>query len=152
MDKSVKPGDDFFRYIEGAWLAKAVIPADKTSTGVGYDVFDRVEAQLKDLVDTSSRAAAAGTAQTPAAARVGALYNAFMDEARVEKLDDAPLKPRLAAIAAVTDKAAFTRLMGESNGGFGMSLIAIGPSPDPAKPELNTLYVGQAGLGLPDRD
>ena len=152
MDKSVKPGDDFFRYVEGSWLAKAVVPADKTSTGVGYDVFDRVEAQLKDLVDTSSRAASAGAAQTPAAARVGALYNAFMDEARVDKLDDAPLRPRLAAIGAVADKAAFTRLMGQTNGNFGMSLISVGPSPDPARPEINTLYVGQAGLGLPDRD
>ena len=146
-DHSVPPGDDFYRYAEGGWLAHAVIPADQTSTGVGYAVRNRAQAELRELIEDAAR-----DPKTPTAAQIGALYKAFMDEARVEALDDKPLQPDLAAVAAIADHDAFTALMGRTNAGFGKSVVGIGLMPDPAKPEMNTLEVGQAGLGLPDRD
>jgi putative endopeptidase len=146
-DRAISPGADFYRYAEGGWLAHAVIPADQTSTGTFFDVRNRAQKELRELIED-----AAHDPKTPTAAQIGALFKAFMDEARVEALDDEPLKPDLAAVAAIPDRAAFTVLMGRTNAGFGKTLFGISLMPDPANPEMNTLCVAQDGLGLPDRD
>jgi putative endopeptidase len=86
------------------------------------------------------------------AAKIGGLYAAWMDEGRLETLDAAPLKPDLAKIAALPDKAALSIYMAKTYGGFGKSIFGMGVGPDPKQPELNTLYLDQDGLGLPDRD
>jgi Predicted metalloendopeptidase len=75
-----------------------------------------------------------------------------MNEAAVEALDDKPLQADVKRVAAVADKDAFARFMGETNGAFGLTLIGAGVAPDPVNPSMNTLFLGQAGLGLPDRD
>jgi putative endopeptidase len=146
-DRSVAPGDDFFGYAEGAWYAKAVIPADQGSTGSGHDVFNRTQAQLRILIETAAK-----DPKTPTAAQIGGFYSAWMDEARLEQLGDKALRADLVRIAAAPDKAAFSKLMAATYGGFGKSLFGLGVGPDPKHPEVNVLYLDQDGLGLPDRD
>jgi putative endopeptidase len=73
-DHSVKPGDDFFSYAEGGWYAKAQIPADQSSTGVGWTLRNRAQAQLRQIIESS-----AAEAKTPTGQKVGALYKSFMD-------------------------------------------------------------------------
>jgi putative endopeptidase len=102
-DKSVAPGDNFFLYGEGGWLAKAVVPPDQTSTGSGRAVRDRTELELKTLIETAAK-----EPKTPEQAKIGGLYAAFMDEPRLEELDAKPLKADLAAIAAAPDTSAIT--------------------------------------------
>ncbi len=146
-DKSVNPGDSFFMYAEGKWYANAAIPADQGSSGVGYDVYNRSLAQMRTLIETAVK-----DPKTPEARQIGDLYKAFMDEARVEALDAKPLQSDLDAIAAIKDKTEFAAAMGASGGNFGPQFFGIGLLPDPKNPEMNTLGVGQGGLGLPDRD
>jgi putative endopeptidase len=146
-DHMVKPGDDFFSYAEGGWYAKAQIPADQSSTGVGWTLRNRAQAQLRQIIESS-----AAEAKTPTGQKVGALYKSFMDEARVEALDAKPLKPDLDKVAAVKSLPEFTVLMGKTASGFGKTLFGVGPLPDPRNPTLNILGLGQDGLGLPDRD
>ena len=142
MDKAVNPGDDFDRYVNGAWAARTEIPADQASAGVGYDVFNLSQDQIRAIID-----------HAPATSQLGGTcIRSFMNEAGVEKLDDAPLQADLKLVAAITDRDAFTKFMGRTNGRFGASLVGPGVAPDPAKPALNVLWLGQAGLGLPDRD
>jgi putative endopeptidase len=74
-DKSVNPGDDFYRYAEGAWFDKAVIPPDQASTGSGYDVENRAEKQLRAIIEHAAKAPDTSTAK-----QIGALYNAFLDD------------------------------------------------------------------------
>jgi putative endopeptidase len=140
-DLTVKPGDDFNKHANGAWEKKTVIPADQASAGVGYDVYNRSQDQLRTLIETAD-------AGTP----IGALYKSFTDEARLEQIDDAPLKADLAAIQAVTSKAEMAKAMGAAHGGFGPDLFSLDIYPDAKNPTINTLYIGQSGLGLPDRD
>jgi putative endopeptidase len=140
-DTSVKPGDDFQKYASGAWLAKTDIPADKPSVGSFYEVFDLTQDQMKDLVTSA-----------PASSKYGALYKSFMDEARVDQLGIAPLKPDLAKIAAIKRKADFARHMGTTDGSFGSSIFAYDLEPDTADAKMNSLYLYQAGLGMPNRD
>jgi putative endopeptidase len=146
-DPAVAPGDDFYRFANGAWQAKAVIPPDQSSVGVAHEVYDRTQVQLRALIEGAARDPRDATA-----AQIGALYGAWMDEARLEALDAAPLKADLARIAALADKAALSLYMARTYGGFGKSFFGLGVGPDPKRPEINVLYLDQDGLGLPDRD
>ena len=146
-DRSVKPGDDFYAFANGAWDDKAVIPPDQASVGTLRDLSDRTQLQLRTLIETAAR-----DAKTPAAAKIGGLYGAWMDEARVEALDAAPLKADLARIAAIDNRAALSTYMARTYGGFGKSIFGFGVIPDPKQPDVNTAFLGQDGLGLPDRD
>jgi putative endopeptidase len=140
-DTSVKPGDDFQKYASGIWLAKTEIPADKPSTGSFYDVYDLSQDQMKALVTGA-----------PADSKYGAMYQSMMDEARAEQLGLAPLKPDLAAVAAIKTKANFARHMGTTDGHFGSALFAWDLEPDSADATMNAVYLYQAGLGMPNRD
>lgn len=149
-DKSVKPGDDFFQYANGAYLARAVIPADRPSVSRRLEMTDRMEAQLHTLMEDAARGAAPGASDTRA--KVGAFYAAFMDEAQAERLGAAPLKPELDAIRAAPDRAALAGLMGQAPSGLYPSLFGIGIDTDLKHPDRYAIYLGQSGLGLPDRD
>ena len=141
MDRTAKPGDDFDQYVNGAWKARTDIPADQPSTGVGFDVFNRTQAEIRSIIE-----------KAPPASQIGGMYHSFMDEAAVERLDDKPLQQDLERVASIADKNAFTRYMGETLGAFGIALVGAGAAPDPANPKMNTLFIGQSGLGLPDRE
>ncbi|MFC0588162.1 M13 family metallopeptidase [Novosphingobium aquiterrae] len=140
-DTSVKPGDDFEKFASGTWINKTEIPADKAAMGSGNEVNDRVQDDL--------RAQLMGGLSTT---KYGALYASFMDEARIEALGLTPLKADLAKVAAVKTRAQFSRLMGATNGQFGISLIDAEVGADTADPTMNVLYLGQGGIGLPERE
>jgi len=140
-DTSVKPGDDFQRYAAGHWLDTNEIPADKSQNGIGSELADRNQEQLRAIVMTA-----------PADSQLGAFYKSYMDEARLEQLDDAPLKPELAKIDAIKSKDEFTRYMAGTFTNYGSTLFASGPLPDPNNPKVNVSGVYSNGMGMPDRD
>ena len=140
-DTSVKPGDDFQRYASGRWLDTNEIPADKSQNGVGSELNDRNQEQLQAIVRSA-----------PKDSQLGAFYTSYMDEARLEQLDAAPLKPELDRVAAIQTKTDFVRYMAQTQADFGGTLFGLGVYPDAADPTQNTLYMFQAGMGLPDRD
>ena len=146
-DTTVKPGDDFNEYANGTYLRTTDIPADKARFGPFDVLYENAQAQLKSIIETSAANPANDNAR-----KVGALYASFMDEARIEQLGAAPLAADLAAVKAVTDHAGMARLMGESHAGFGASLFGVDVFEDLQKPDLNSAYLGQGSLGLPDRD
>jgi putative endopeptidase len=140
-DLKVQPGDDFERYASGAWMDATEIPADKSSNSVGSDVNDRNQERLQSIITNS-----------PKDSQIGALYASFMDEARLEQLDAAPLMADLDRVAAIQSKAEFAKEMANSFSDFGATLFAAGILPDPANPTMNIAFVGTSGMGLPDRD
>ncbi len=140
-DLSVRPGDDFQRYAAGKWLDTHEIPADKSQNGIGSELVDRNQEQLRAIVLSA-----------PKDSQLGAFYASYMDEARLEQLDDAPLKADLARIDAIKSKAEFTRYMAQTMWSPGSSVYALGTIPDPANPTINIAYVGSGGMGMPDRD
>ena len=150
FDESVRPQDDLFRFVNGGWLARTEIPADKPAYGGFYEAFDRSQEQLKVLVE----AAAAG--QHPAGSdnqKIGDFYTAFMDEARAEQLGLTPLAGELKAIQALSTKADLARYFArQAKLSIGGAPLGPGVDGDAKDPTRNTLYIGQGGLGLPDRD
>src|SRR6185503_1292615 len=85
-DLKVKPGNDFFDYATGAYMARTEIPSDQSNTGAGRDVYNLTQEQLRTLIEQS-----AASPRDATAAQIGGLYKSFMDEARVEQLDAKPL-------------------------------------------------------------
>jgi putative endopeptidase len=149
FDRSVRPQDDFFRYVNGGWLKTAQIPADASSWGS----FNELREGSRDALHTILEQAAKSNAPAGSDERkVGDLYASFMDTATVEKLGITPLAPQLKAIAALQSTsqlpatfAHFTRL------GVG-NPIGVGVGQDAKHSDVNIVQIGQSGLGLPDRD
>ena len=140
-DLKVRPGDDFQRFASGAWLDANAIPADKSSNGVGSELNDRNQDRLRSIVTGA-----------PAGSQLGALYASYLDEARLETLDAAPLKADLAKLSAISTKAEFLRHMGGTASEFGASLFGVGIFSELGNPTVNGLWLFQGGMGLPDRD
>jgi putative endopeptidase len=146
MDTAVKPGDDFFKYVNGKWLSSFQMPADKTR----YGAFDALRDKSEDDIHTLLE----GLKTTPPAAgsvtqKVMDLYNSWMDEAAIEARGIEPLKADLAEIEAAKTKDDITKLMGRTDysGPFG---VYIGAAPDDTT--KYAVFVTQAGLGMPVRD
>src|SRR6185437_10782388 len=89
MDTSVKPGDDFYRYANGKWDDRTSIPADR----VRYGNFDKLSELSENRVHAILNEAAAGKLKDKDAAKIGAAYASFMNEALAEKLDAKPIAP-----------------------------------------------------------
>jgi putative endopeptidase len=146
MDSTVKPGNDFFDYVNGAWAKRTEIASDRTFVGI--------DSLLNDQIDKDVRAIVEDMAKNPASAgvigqQVGDFYASWMDEPAIAARGAAPLKPYLDRIAAVKDKGELIDLF--ATVGY-ESPVGVGISPDLANPTKYAVYAGQGGLGMPSRD
>ena len=146
IDQGTKPGDDFFQYVNGAWVARTDIAADRTSAGVGVDLADQAERDVRAIVENLANTK---TQPGTVAQQVGDYYASWMDEASVEALGTKPLKPYLDYVWAINNKTALIKAFARN--GF-MSPVGAQPIPDLADPTRYTIALGQGGLGMPDRD
>ena len=147
-DPSVAPGKDFYLHANGKWLARTQIPADRTRYGNFDKLVELSQNRTRQIID----AAAAGQISDPDAAKIGAAYKAFMNEAQLEALDAKPLAPDLDAIRAETSLEDVAVVMGASNTNFQSTIFDAGIQADEKAPTRYAVYMDTAGLGLPDRD
>jgi putative endopeptidase len=150
MDKTVPPGQDFYKYVNGTWDAKTPIPADHSYYGVDVVLADAAERQVRGILEAEP----AGTAGAELAEsrKIHAAYQAFMDQAHADALGAAPIASDLNEIRAVQTKMDMASLMGRANEGFQRSFFRLEITGDIKAPDRYAVYIGQAGLGLPDRD
>ena len=150
IDASVRPQDDFFNYLNGAWLKKTEIPADKSSWGTFAQLRDETQPQLRALID----AARQDKARKPGTdvQKIGDLYASFMDEARLEQLGYKPLAGELQRIRLLKDKKAIPALVAHLAKIGVAGPYAIGVGQDSRASTRYATYISQSGLGLPDRD
>ncbi len=147
FDKSVRPQDDFFRYVNGAWLASAEIPADRSVWGSFHWLRVQSELRVKSIIDELAEGAhAPGTN----AQKIGDLYRSFMNEVKIESDGAGPIAADLTAVAAIVDYTSFLDVMGnlETRGTSG--IFGVGIMPDLMDSNTNVAYIGQSGLSLPD--
>ena len=109
IDKSVKPGDNFFDYANGAWLKTADIPADRSSTGAFYDIFEVTEKHTADLI---KNAGASNPAAGSNARKIADYYAAYMNTTAIDKAGLTPIKPELDAIDAIKTREDLARVLG----------------------------------------
>jgi len=149
MDTNIRPGDDFFSYANGKWVAATQIPADKASYGTFDILRDESQENVKVIIEESASGDfAKGTDEQ----KVGDLYRSFMN---VEKRDARGIKPlqpeldRIDAISSYDDLAAYFASVMKRNLD---APFAIGQVADFKNPKQYMIYAGQSGLGLPDRE
>lgn len=158
MDRQVRPGDDFYRYVSGRWLRDTQIPADRGR----WVEFARLE-ELNARRNRALLEAAAATPSTPEARKLGDLYAGLMDAPAIEAAGLAPLRPELARIQAITDRAGLARAIAQLSRDWLRPLpggatpmppapLAAGVSVDDKAPERYLPVLTQGGMGLPDRD
>ena len=111
IDHSVKPGDDFYHYANGAWIKRTEIPPDR----VGMDVWTKLaDVGNKRMADLIAEIAKSNPAAGSPTRKIADLYNSYMDEATIEAKGLTPLRPHLDAIAAIKDKGELAHALGES--------------------------------------
>ncbi|GAB2549953.1 M13 family metallopeptidase [Rhodanobacter koreensis] len=148
-DMSTKPGTNFFRYANGTWLDRTPIPADKPAVSLRLAMTDLTEQRLHDIMES---AAHSGQSPITLDGKVGAFYQSFMDEARVDALGVKAIAPQLDAVRHATTRDAQAALMGRTNVDFDGALFNLFIDVDLKDTKHYAVYVSQAGLGLPDRD
>lgn len=157
LDRTVKPGDDFFAYANGAWDKRTEIPADRSSFGTGAIVAERNLARVHELVRDAAKAPPGSEAR-----KVGDYFTAFMDEAGIEAKGIAPLGPVLAAIDGVTDAKALATALGATlradvDGTNATdydtpNILGLWVAQDFVDTKKYSAFLFQGGLLMPDRE
>jgi putative endopeptidase len=156
MDRSVKPGDDFFKFANGKWAERTEIPADRSRYGAFHKLAELSDERVRAILEDAK----AGRLADPDAAKIAAGYAAYMDEALAERLDARPIASELAQIRKVHTRDQFTVLMGKATPGAGRrndgvgfaTILPLTVAVDLKQPTRYALYANAGGLGLPDRD
>jgi putative endopeptidase len=139
MDRSVRPQDDLFRFVNGTWLAKTPFPAEYASAGIGIMLLEKAQADVQAILLEDR-------------GKLHDMYASFMDEKKVEERGIEPLAPLFADIAAIDRPAALARFFGRAQG-LGISVpLAAYVYPDARNSAYNVAYLDQDGLGMPNRD
>ncbi|HEY1482339.1 MAG TPA: M13 family metallopeptidase, partial [Candidatus Acidoferrum sp.] len=159
MDRSVKPGDDFYHYANGDWAKRTEIPPDRAIVDVFSRLADLSNQRTADLI---AEIAKSNPPAGSGARKVADLYNSYMDEAGIEAKGLAPLRPHLDAIAGIHDKKELARAFGESlradvdalnnTNFYTPNLFGLWVAPGFNDSEHYKAYLMQGGLGLPDRE
>lgn len=149
MDMSVKPGDNFYLYANGAWIKNTPIPASKTRWGSFDALAEESSLALKGLLEDAAKA----PGNNKLMKRVGDFYISAMDSAAIEKIGYQPIKPYLEQITALSSKADVLKHMNYLRSqSISSPLYRIGVGQDAKDVTKYIISIGQGGTTLPDRD
>jgi putative endopeptidase len=149
MDTSVRPGDDFFSYVNGKWIAETEIPADKASYG-GFGILrDEAQEDVRAIIEASATGDfAKGTDEQ----KVGDLYKSYMDRETRNANGMEPLEAELERIDVISNADELAvYFAGANRRGYPVP-VTIGQVADFKNPEYYMIYAWQGGIGLPDRE
>ena len=156
MDRSIKPGDDFYRYANGGWLKTAAIPAGQQSFDTRAILAGKTSQRVRDLIQD---AAATPSVRGSIAQKVGDYYAGFMDQNNIEAKGLTPLADEMAMISAITNKASLSAYLGTTLNSEVDGLTAnadhiFGVWVNQSFTDSNhyVFHLLQGGLGMPDRD
>ena len=143
MDRSVAPGQDFYRFANGTWARTTAIPADKSNFGM-FTVLDELSRErTRDILEK---------AKVDPTSKIGAAYAAYLDQSAIDARGLAPIQPWLDRIHALASKADYVALAAEADRAGIETPFATYVGQDDKHPEQYALFLGQSGIGLPDRD
>jgi len=149
LDKSVKPGDDFFMYANGGWIKENPIPPAYSSWGIGNVVGEEIKVRLKKIVED---AMAANAPKGTATQKIGDFYYSGLDTVTIEKAGITPLQPMLAMIDNIKDVKDLVHVSSYLNTYGTRSFIGAGVGQDAKNSSKNVVQLRQGGIGLPNRD
>lgn len=157
MDRAAKPGDEFYKFTNGTWLAKTEIPADRASWGMGSVMHDRTEKRIAELV-----AATVNAPMGTESRKISDFVTAFRDTKTIEAKGYKVLEPAFAEIAAIKEPRDLARVLGgtlradtdaiNSTNFVTPHLFGLWVAADLDEPTKYIVYFMQGGLGMPGRD
>ena len=149
IDDGVRPQDDFYKHVNGKWLATTEIPADKATYGSFTQLRDDSEAHLRIIVEGLQTSAAAKDADQQ---KIADLYASFMNETVLNGLSFRPLDAEFAKVEALKDRKEIAGLIAHFNE-IGVTAPYTPVVHQDAKDSTKYVFdLGQDGLGMPDRD
>ena len=137
FDTKVRPQDDLYVYANGAWLASHEIPADRSNSGITYELFLTAEAQVKEIIEGDN-------------GKIGRLYKSFMNTEKIEADGTSPIKDDLAKAEAIVDAKSLMATIGELEIHGGPGIFGAYIYPDVGNSTQYAIYIYQGGLSLPD--
>lgn len=146
LDKTVDPGDDFFKYVNGKWIAENELPAEFGRFGAFSLLNEKSRADVKTLIE---ELVAGNPAPGSEEARIVDAYNAYYNTAAIDAEGMAAAAPHLKRIATAENLTELTKVF--ATPGF-PSLISAGVTVDSKNPDTYIPSIGFGGMGLPDRD
>jgi predicted metalloendopeptidase len=159
IDRSVAPGDDFFRYANGRWLQATEIPADRASYGPAAVLGELTTQRVAEIVQDAAKA---GAVEGSSAQRVGDYYASLVDHAAIDGKGLSPIRPRLDRIRAIADRSDLSRALGETlradvdvlnaTNLYTDNLFGLWVAQDLDEPSRYAAFLLQGGLDLPERE
>lgn len=149
MDKNVLPGNNFMEYVNGTWMKKTEIPADKPSASVGSMVNDKAQEDVREIIE---RSASGKFAEGSDEQKIGDLYGSYMNTAARDAIGVKPLASEMKKIDALKNYAELAAYFAYASKIGNMVPFSVGVSEDFKDPKRYMLLTWQGGLGLPDRE
>src|SRR5690606_4439260 len=141
----IRPQDDLYRHVNGAWLARTEIPADKARWGSFMELAEQAEKDVRVIVEEAQ-----GAPEGTETRKVGDVFTSFMDTERIAALGLDPIQDQLAAVDGVDSVSAFLRTVSALDRQGVTNVIGVFIEPDPGNPERYVPFFTQAGISLPD--
>ncbi|GAA1840143.1 M13 family metallopeptidase [Agromyces salentinus] len=145
LDEAVRPQDDLFRHVNGKWIERTEIPADKARFGSFIELHEEAEKAVREIIEESQQAEA-GTEER----KVGDLYASFLNEERANLLGATPIAGQLGEVALVGDIRSFLDTLGRLERQGVAGLLQLFVDNDPGDPDRYLVFFEQGGIGLPD--
>src|SRR5947208_6638847 len=151
MDTSVKPGDDFFRYANGAWIKRTEIPPEYSRWGAFNELIEHNNDALHAIAENASKTHV-DPKLAPEKQKVGDYYASGMDKKTIEAQRTKPLEEEFKGIDAIKDRADLLKVIAHLHTiGVG-AFFGFGAGQDAKDSSRDIAQAGQGGLGMPDRD
>lgn len=149
MDTTVRPQDNFFRFVNGGWLENTEIPSDRARWGAFDELREAAEEHVQTIVqEFAAMDAEYGSDQQ----KIGDLYRSFLNTDRIEALGLAPLYSEIESIAALSSHDELVRFWGEQQRYRAGTPFSIFVGQDQMQSDQHVTAISQSGLGMPDRD
>ena len=137
FDTKIRPQDDLYAYANGAWLSTTEIPADRSNTGITYELFLQAEAQVREIIESNQ-------------GKIGRLFKSFMNTEKIERDGIKPISAELAQVDQVIDAKSLIATIGELEINGGPGIFGSYIYPDVGNSTQYAIYIYQGGLSLPD--
>jgi len=149
IDSSLKPGDNFFMYVNRKWYDTARIPPSQAGVGAYMFMNYPQRLRLQGILDSVSKV---GNTAGSIEQKIGDFYASGMDTATINNRGYDPVKPILARIDSISDVPSLMKFITDEAKVYNTSVLAFGVGPDNKNSSMNIAHIYQAGIGLPERD
>jgi putative endopeptidase len=145
LDAGIRPQDDLFRHVNGRWIERTEIPADKARYGSFLVLHEEAEQAVREIIE-EAQSAEPGTE----ARKVGDLYASFMNEQHANLLGTTPIAGQLVEVALIGSVDTLLETLGRLERQGVSGFVQLYVDNDPGNPERYLVFVEQGGIGLPD--